>query len=119
MSLADDSLRFCQMFEGEFLIELMLRYWHHPLAGESEYRNDLIESAADVIRASINGERLLEDLPPSQMNLVTAVWYAEWAGLQGGSSEIPDGELREREAWLEEVRRSVPLCFCDQNDLPS
>jgi len=107
------------LFEGELLIELMLRYWHHPLAEESEYRNDLVDSAAEVIQASINGEKLLEDLPPSQMNFVAAVWYAEWAGLQGGSSEIPETEFRQRQAWLQELRRSVPSCFCDQNELPS
>lgn len=118
MSTANDSLRFCQMFEGELLTELMLRYWEHPLAEDAEYRNGLIENAAKAIRMSMDGERLMEGLQPSQMNFVAAVWYAEWTSLQSTSSEIPAAELHQREAWLKAVRGAVPSCFCDQNDLP-
>jgi hypothetical protein len=118
MSIADDSFRFCEMFEGELLTELMLRHWEHPLAEDMVYRSGLIENAAKAIRMSMDGERLVEGLQPSQMNFVAAVWYAEWAGLQSSSPEIPAAELHQREGWLEAVRRAVPSCFCDQEDLP-
>ncbi|MDI6448636.1 hypothetical protein [Anaerobaca lacustris] len=118
MSIAGDSLRFCQMFEGELLAELMLRYWEHPRADDADYRNGLIENAAAAIRASMDGNKLMEDIEPSQMNFVAAVWYAEWAGLQSESSEISATDLRLRESWLETVRRAMPSCFCNQDDLP-
>jgi hypothetical protein len=117
MSIADDSLRFCEMFEGELLTELMLRYWGHPLAADVEYRDGLVENAAKAIRMSLDGEKLVEGLRPAQMNFVAAVWYAEWAGLQGSSPEIPAAEFRQREAWLAALRRAVPCCFCNQEDL--
>lgn len=117
MCIADDSFRFCQMFEGELLTELMLRYWEHPLAADAEYRSGLIENAAKAIRMSMNGEKLIEGLQPSQMNFVAAVWYAEWASLQIASSEVPAAELHQREAWLKALRQAVPSCFCDQSEL--
>lgn len=118
MSIADDSLRFCQMFEGELLTELMLRHWGHPLAEDAEYRDGLIENAAKAIRMSMDGKKLVEGLQPAQMNFVAAVWYAEWAALQSSSSEIAATEGDQRERWLEALRRAVPSCFCDQEDLP-
>lgn len=117
MSTAGDSLQFCEMFEGELLVELMLRYWEHPLAEDADYRNGLIENAARALRLSMNGERLIEGLQPPQINFVAAVWYAEWAALQTISSEIQEAELYQREAWLETLRRIIPSCFCDQDDL--
>ena len=117
MSTVGDALRFCRAFEGELLIELMLRYWRHPLADDAGYRNSLIENAFEAIRASMDGKRLLEDVPPSQMNFVAAVWYAEWASLQSAYPEIAEGERQQREIWLQVLRRAVPSCFCDQNDL--
>ena len=52
------------MFEGELLTELMLRYWRHPLAENAEFRSDLIENAAKALRLSIEGNNLIEGLPP-------------------------------------------------------
>jgi hypothetical protein len=117
MSTAEESWRFCGLFEAELLLELMLRYWRHPLADKKEYRNELIESATEVLEASVGGTRLMEDVPPEQMNFVAAVWYAEWAGLQAAASEIAPRERKAREKWLNVLRRAVPSCFCDQNDL--
>lgn len=117
MSLAENSLRLCHMFEGELLVELMLRHWKHPYAIDSDYRNDLLERTVDVLNASVNGEVLMEELPPSEMNLVAAVWYAESVGLQSASSEIDESERDQREAWLSAVRQTIPSCFCKQEDL--
>ena len=61
---------------------------------------------------------MLEDVRPSQMNFVTAVWYAEWAALQIAYSEIPERDFQKREAWLRVPRHALPSCFCDQNNLP-
>jgi len=117
MSTADDSLQFCQMFEGELLAELMMRYWKHPLAEDGDYRNGLLENASKAIRMSSEGQKLIEGLNPSEMNFIAAIWYAEWAGLQSQSPEISTTELNQREAWLDAVRRAVPSCFCDPDDL--
>jgi hypothetical protein len=119
MSTLEDAIRFCHAFEGELLIELMLRYWRHPLAEDADFRSGLIENVLQATRLSMEGKRPLDDVPPSQMNFVAAVWYAEWAALQSGSADVPDHERHQREAWLEVVRHSLPSCFCDQDDLPA
>jgi hypothetical protein len=118
MSTAEESYRFCGLFEAELLLELMLRFWGHPLSDDKEFRKSLIESAAEVLEASVEGMKLMTDVPPDQMNFVAAVWYAEWAGLQAAASEIAGRERNAREKWLDLVRRTVPSCFCDQSDLP-
>ena len=61
-SIAKDCLRFTGLFEAELLTELILRQWRHPHAASAEYRSNLLESAAEVLRASIRGERLFDDL---------------------------------------------------------
>jgi hypothetical protein len=107
------------MFEGELLTELMLRYWRHPLAENAEFRNDLIENAAKALRLSIEGNNLIEGLPPEYMSLIAALWYAEWSSLQNTSTEeILESVLQKREAWLRALRRAVPSCFCNPKDLP-
>lgn len=118
MSLPEDALRLCQLFEGELLLELMLHHWNHPLAEDADFKNDLIEKATEIIMASIGGERFVEDLPADQMSFVAAVWCAESIGLQAATSEIAKVEFEKREAWLQAVRRAIPSCFCDQDDLP-
>ena len=55
MSVAKTAYKFCCSFEGELLVELMLKYWKHPLCEDSDFRNQLLESAAEVLRASIGG----------------------------------------------------------------
>jgi len=107
----------CRMFEGELLTELMLRYWGHPLAEDTDYRNGLLESAAKAIRISMEGQELIDGLPPSEMNFVAAVWYAEWASLDSSAPEIPAEELQQREAWLKAMRQAAPSCFCNQSKL--
>jgi hypothetical protein len=102
------------LFEAEVLIELMLRYWQHPLAADRDFRNGLLEGASDVLRACVAGQKVMEDLPPKQMNFIAAVWYVEWNALAGGA-EDPQGQ---RQAWLEAVRKSIPSCFCPPDRLP-
>jgi hypothetical protein len=101
------------LFEAEVLIELMLRYWQHPLAADRDFRNGLLEGAADVLRACVAGQRVMADLPPKKMNFIAAVWYVEWNALASGADD-PQGQ---RQAWLEAVRKSIPSCFCPPDRL--
>ncbi len=101
------------LFEAELLTELLLRYWKHPLATEATFRHELLETAAEVLRASIKGQKLLEDVPPAEMNLVAALWYVEWNSVAGMRAE---GSAK-RKAWLNAVRKAIPSCFCSQNRL--
>ncbi|MCH8878761.1 MAG: hypothetical protein IID34_02630 [Planctomycetes bacterium] len=113
MSQLDTMIRFCGLYEAELLVTLMLERWAHPLADDSDYANHLLETAADILNRSKQGERFLDDIPPADMNFVAAVWYAEWCQIQGlGESGSP-----ERQDWLTNLRRSVPGCFCDPDDL--
>jgi len=114
MSTAEESLRFSCLFEAELLLELMLRYWEHPLGADKDFRQDLIENAAEVLKHSVDGEMLMEDIKPEEMNFVAAVWYVEWRQITDEPGHDPGGK---RAAWLEKVRKAVPSCFCGQNDL--
>jgi hypothetical protein len=108
MSVAKKCLAFTGLFEAELLVELMLRYWGHPLAAKADFRNNLLEGACEALRSSIAGEQLMEDIPPKQMNFVAAVWYVEWSGLQDGVVE----RKKQRHKWLDKVRKAIPSCFC-------
>ncbi|HEV3079696.1 MAG TPA: hypothetical protein VGY66_07950 [Gemmataceae bacterium] len=101
------------LFEAELLTELMLRYWKHPFAEDVPFRQQLLETAAEVLKASNRGEKFLEDVPPAEMNLVAALWYAEW----NSAAESTGGPAAQRQAWLDSVRKAVPSCFCSQNHL--
>jgi hypothetical protein len=113
MSVAEKCLEFSGLFEVELLIELMLRYWEHPLAVDEEFRNNLIEGAASVLRSCVAGQQMLKDIPPDQMNLVAAAWHVEWNALTNGA-EDPQGQ---RKSWLDKVRQAVPSCFCPPDNL--
>src|SRR5262249_55414850 len=112
-SLPARCLEMSGLFEAELLTELMLRYWKHPFADDGSFRDQLLEAAAEVLRASIKGEKFLEDVPPREMNLVAALWYAEW----NSTVETKDKSSAGRQAWLDNVRKAVPSCFCSQNQL--
>jgi hypothetical protein len=113
MSVAKKCLAFSGLFEAELLIELMLRYWAHPLAANEDFRTGLLEGAAEALRASVVGQQLMEDIPPKQMNFVAAVWYAEWSTLSNGAQD-PKGK---RKLWLNKIRRAIPSCFCPPDRL--
>ena len=114
MSVAKKCLAFSGLFEAELLIQLMLRYWAHPVAADPDFRNELLEGAADVLRSCVAGQQVMEDIPAEQMNFAAAVWYVEWNAVSNGA-EDPAGQRR---GWLEKVRQSVPSCFCPPDSLP-
>lgn len=108
-------LGFTGTFEAELLTELMLRFWSHPLAADESFRSGLLESAAEVLLDASRGTRLLEEVPANEMNLVAALWFAEFTTLTTVSHK--DSVLRERQEWLTRVRSALPSCFCDQSSL--
>jgi hypothetical protein len=112
MSPARKSLQFTGTFEAELLVELMLRFWKHPLAADREYRTNLLEQAAEVLQASVSRVRLTQDIKPQNMNLVSVVWYAEAVTI-GSDPEISSSQRKKRNQWLTTVRQSIPSCFCD------
>jgi hypothetical protein len=114
MSVAKGCLAFSGLFEAEVLVELMLRYWSHPLADDQDFRNALLESAASVLQACVAGQKIMEDIPPEKTSFITAVWYVEWNTV-GTGAEDADGQ---RQAWLEKVRIALPSCFCPPENLP-
>ena len=109
--IAKKSLQLTGLYESELLTELLLRFWKHPLADDADFRLGLLESAAEVLRSSIDGEQLLEDMPPSEMNLVAAIWTAEWRSVSL-DPEITNEERLTRIEWLTTIRRAIPSCFC-------
>lgn len=111
-SIAKECLRFTGLFEAELLTELLLRYWEHPHANDPEFRSALLESAARVLRASIAGQHLFEDLAPQNVNFVAAIWYAESVSVDE-RGEMSSAERRKRVEWLEAVTRAIPSCFCN------
>ena len=113
-SIAQKSLDMTSMFEAEVLTGLLLWRWNHPLRDDAEFRNDLLENAAAALRLAIGGENLFDSVPAQETNLIAAICYAEWSTLADGA-EDPGGE---RHRWLEDLRRSLPSCFCAQSDLP-
>jgi hypothetical protein len=112
MTTAEGSLGFSGLFEAELLLELMLRYWNHPLANDRDFRSVLLENAAEALRAAIGGEVLIEDLPADKMNFVAAVWYVEstWVSTTRGGDRA---HVESRSQWLADVRHSLPSCFCN------
>lgn len=113
-SIAQMSLTLAGLFEAEVLTELLLWRWNHPLRNDAEFRNNLLEDAAAALRRAIGGERLFGSVPASQTNLIAAIYYAEWTSLSDCGAD-PGGA---RQRWLDQLRRSLPSCFCPQEDLP-
>ena len=111
MSIAKESLRMTSLFEAEVLVELMPRFWKHPLAANRDFRGEVLEVAAEALRAAAKGQQLIEELPAKQMNLIAAIWYVESVSLQA-DPQISKQEYRAREKWLRSVRRALPSCFC-------
>lgn len=114
MSQLDAAIRFCGLFEAELLVDLMLRYWEHPCAGDREVVNDLVETAAEVLKQARDGQECIDGIDADDMNFIAAVWYAEFCHV--ASSQ--DTDVEERREWLKKIRRSLPSCFCDPADLP-
>ena len=115
-SIAKACLQLTGLFEAELLAELILRYWNHPLAQDAGFRSSLLEAAAEALRASINGERLFDDLEPKNVNLVAALWYAESIAV-GGEHGSSGPQLELRRKWLDNLLRALPSCFCNPDTL--
>jgi len=98
-------------FEYELLIELMLRHWNHPLADESEYRNELLEAVAELLARASQGTSF-GDMPAHETNLVYAVWFIESESI---GHDDHSAILVLRKQWLDAVRRALPSCFCSQD----
>jgi hypothetical protein len=118
-SNAAKSLGFCALFESELLVWLMLRNWGHPFAEDEDYRSGLLETAAEVLNlaaARPDDQAFVEGVPAADMNLVAAIWYAEFRAIEDdrtASREDTDARLK----WLQTVRHTLPSCFCAQEDL--
>ena len=117
MAIVDDALKFCSTFEAEVLLEMMLRYWRHPLEADADFRNDLLEKATEVLSMAQAGTCFLEDIPCAHMNFIAAIWYIEWAAMEAKANEISEDERQVRVEWLNQVRCELPSCFVDQNNL--
>lgn len=109
----DIAIQFCGLFEAELLVDLMLRFWKHPRAGDKEFVGFLVESTADVLKQSREGSKFVEGIEPEDMNFVAGMWYAEYCQV----IDIHSDDKEDRTEWLASVRRSLPSCFCDPNDL--
>ena len=110
-SIARKSLALCQTFEAELLLELMLRHWEHPLADDSEFRGQLIETVTEVLNEAVRGTSFVEGVPPKDMNFVAAVYYAELRAIEEMDDTLE--EKQHRMQWLTILRRCLPSCFCD------
>ena len=113
-STAVRCLQFTSLFEAEALVQLMLERWRHPLAFDQTYACELVEDAREILRQSVDGERLLEDVEPEHVSFITAVWYIEWNTV---SNDPGIEDARARTSWLDQVRHAFPSCFCNPTDL--
>ncbi len=114
-SIAEKSFQITGLFEAELLVRLMLWRWKHPHADDAEFANGLVEDASNALRVAINGQKLIENIPPTDFNFVAAVWYAEHCALE--IAEDDPQTIEARKDWLAAVRRTLPSCFCDPSDL--
>lgn len=103
------------LFEAEVLVQLMLAHWDHPFADDVDFANDLLEDASGILRESLRGEQVLENVPPQDISFIAAVWCAEHRVVDPGRDDPKT--LSARKAWLSSVRRAMPSCFCDPSDL--
>lgn len=113
MSIVAESFRLTGLFEAELLVELLMRYWRHPLADDAGARSCLLENAVQSLQMALEGQVLIDGLQPENTNFVAAVWHGEWLSLeQAGSDETP--EIRSaRRLWIDRLRHALPSCFCD------
>lgn len=114
-SISEKSLEITSLFEAEVLVKLMLWRWNHPFAADPDFANDLLEDASMLLREAIEGTQVLEGVPPDELNFVAAVWCAEHRAVDPGRDDPKT--LPARKAWLSDVRRALPSCFCDPSDL--
>lgn len=116
-SLPNLLLKLSGTFEFELLVRLVLANWGHPHANDSGYCDGVMENAVEILRSAESGMRFFDELEPGQMNLVASVWYSESISDESMLSHESDEVRNAREAWLTDVRRALPSCFCNPQDL--
>jgi hypothetical protein len=115
-NLAERSLEITGLFEAEVFVWLMLKAWGgHPLADDKDFANELLENASSALRDASQGVKLIEGVPPTSLNFVAAIWYAETCAVEL-EQDNPE-TVTARNAWLSAVRHGLPSCFCDPSDL--
>jgi len=114
-TIAEKAFELTSLFEAEVLVQLMLWKWNHPFANDGEFANALLEDAAAALREAVDGKQLLEDLAPSDVNFIAAVWYAERIAVETPGAD--PSTIDARNAWLSALRHALPSCFCDPRDL--
>jgi len=118
MSIAKGCLDFTGLYEAELLVELMLRFWKHPMADDKGFRTIVLEQAAESLQQAVMGTACLDELSAENTNFVAAVWCAEqvtWIDEEEG--ELAKSPARKR--WRADVIRSIPSCFVDPGMLDS
>ena len=98
-SNAEASLAICSLVESEILLRLMLRYWRHPRAEDSDFPTHLLEAATEVLRAACvdQDHMFIEGLPAWTMNFVAAIWYAENLALEEPQASRETEEVAARQ----------------------
>jgi hypothetical protein len=112
LSIARRSLLLSGSFEADILVMLLLRNWNHPRSDDEDFRQNMLESAAEILQASLQGESLFEEISPQNVNLIAALCFAEATSLSADPS-IGHKERELRQTWIDTIRRSIPSCFCD------
>ena len=113
MKKLEATITFCGLFEAELLASLMLRHWEHPRSSDRDLTNALLETAAEILARSQAGDRFFEGIRPEDMNFVAALWYAESCQV----ADVDEPDTGRRREWLVRIRRSLPSCFCDPDEL--
>jgi hypothetical protein len=113
MSVARRCLELASLFEAELLTELMLRYWKYPLADAPDFRSDLLEAATQALQYAVYGGRLFDSLSPR-----IRTWLSRSGMPSGQRCVLAQRRIRarftkQRERWLENVKRAIPSCFMD------
>lgn len=114
---AKQCLSICPLFEAELLVQLMLQNWQHPWSSDYAFRQQLLESATELLSVASQescSEVFIEGVQAKDMNLISAIWYVEWCAVQ----DEPE-ERENRQRWLDDVRRALPSCFCPPDLLGS
>jgi hypothetical protein len=106
-STAERALLLANSFEAEVFVHLLLEKWKHPLSEDAEFRNDLLEGAAQALQESCDGLTLIEPLKPEDFNFIAAMWFVEWSALQASVGDLPFRS--ERQQWLEDIRHALLL----------
>ena len=82
---AKRSLAMCPLFESEVLVHLMLLNWEHPFANDETYRQNILETATEVLTVAASDSHahvFIDGIKGKDMIFISAVWYAEFVAVQ-------------------------------------